>query len=91
MKKTVDNALWSSKYIPPSISALSLVTEQEVKDAKTVAAVMVKAGIRPNFAAYNSVTNELYKRGKVEQIGKRVEMLLFNQSALEPYYSDPYW
>jgi len=91
MTKTAENALLTSKYIPPCISALNLVTEQEVKDAKTVAAVMIKAGIRPNFAAYKLVINELYKRGEVEQIAKTVEMLLLQQSTLELYYSDPYW
>jgi len=84
-------SLHSSKYIPPNIYALNLVTEQEVKDAKTVVAVMVKSGIQPIFASYHSVTNELYKRGRVDQIAKKVEILLLHQSTLELYYSDPYW
>jgi len=39
----------------------TLVTERDVKSARSVAAVMIKGGVKPNVACYRSVYDGLYK------------------------------
>jgi pentatricopeptide repeat domain-containing protein 1 len=63
----------------------TLVTEHDVKSAKSVAAVMIKGGVKPNVASYHSVIDGLYKseggsRSVVmNKIAQKVEMLLLSK------------
>ena len=46
------------------VKAAKLVTEQEVKTAKRAVAVLIKRGVKPDFASYQSVSGGLYKGGR---------------------------
>jgi pentatricopeptide repeat protein len=74
-------------YIQPNIYAPNIVTEQEVKDAKSVVAAMVKGGVEPNIAGYHAVTKELYKGERVNEIVETVEILVSDRRTNEIYYS----
>ncbi|PNX56703.1 pentatricopeptide repeat-containing protein, partial [Trifolium pratense] len=53
------------------IEEVCQLPEGEVKDAKSVVAVMIKGGIRPTLASYLSVKDELYKSGRVNKIAAK--------------------
>lgn len=62
----------------------TLVTEQDVKSARSVAAVMIKGGVKPNVACYRSVYDGLYKgqggskSNLMNKIEKKVKTLLLS-------------
>ncbi|XP_024630781.1 pentatricopeptide repeat-containing protein At1g12620 [Medicago truncatula] len=62
----------------------TLVTERDVKSARSVAAVMIKGGVKPNVACYRSVYDGLYKgqggskSNLMNKIEKKVKKLLLS-------------
>ncbi|XP_024634823.1 pentatricopeptide repeat-containing protein At1g12775, mitochondrial [Medicago truncatula] len=73
-----------NKIFPSAIVVPTLVTEGEVKDAKTVVAVMVKCGVKPNVASYHSVIDQLYRGdGKVNKIAQMLPTLLLDRPSLQ--------
>lgn len=52
------------RELPKNVS--TLVTEQEVKTAKRAAAVLIKRGVRPDLAGYQSVRGGLFSGGRVK-------------------------
>ena len=82
--------LYVFKYIQPNIYVPNIFTEGEVKDAKSVVAVMVKGGAGLNLASYHAVTRELYKGERVNEIVETVERLVFYQPTKEIYYSQSF-
>lgn len=76
-------------YPTKTTSPTNLVTEQEVKSAKTAAAVMIKGGVKPNAASYHSVIGRLYKgrssHAVMNKIAQKVEDLLFKQNHHKRY------
>jgi len=69
----------ASKNIRPCLLTLE-VTEREVKSAKSVVAVMIKGGVRPNVASYHSVIDRLYtaqsRRRVINKIAQKVDTLV---------------
>lgn len=69
----------ASSPTPPT-----LVTERDVKSARSVAAVMIKGGVKPNVACYRSVYDGLYKgqcgskSNLMNKIEKKVKTLLLS-------------
>jgi len=82
----------SNKIFPSAVFVPTLVTEGEVKDARTVVAVMVKCGVKPNVASYHSVIDQLYKGdGKVNKIAQMLPTLVLDIASLtQPYYSSTF-
>ena len=66
------------------------VTEREVKSAKSVVAVMIKGGVRPNVASYHSVIDRLYKgqsrRRIMNKIAQKVDTLVRPKIILDWYH-----
>ncbi|KEH42227.1 pentatricopeptide (PPR) repeat protein [Medicago truncatula] len=66
------------------------VTEREVKSAKSVVAVMIKGGLRPNVASYHSVIDRLYKgqsrRRVMNKIAQKVDTLVRPKIFPDGYY-----
>jgi pentatricopeptide repeat domain-containing protein 1 len=76
-------------YMDPSVYVPTLVTEGEVKAAKSTIALMIKGGVKPIVASFHSVIDELYKgEGRVDKIAQMVETLRRFKPKLEQYYSD---
>jgi len=63
----------------------TLVTEQEVKAAKRAAAVLIKRGVRPDLAGFQSVRGGLFSGGRVK-VARRVEDISFFFSVTAIFY-----
>jgi pentatricopeptide repeat domain-containing protein 1 len=69
------------------IPTLELVIEHEVKAAKRALSVLIKRGVQPHLASYQSVVGGLYRGGRVKVARKVEELSLqFCKPFLEKYH-----
>jgi hypothetical protein len=73
----------TSTYIP----TLELGKEHEVRAAKRALSVLIKRGVQPHLASYQSVVGGLYRGGRVKVARKVEELSLqFCKPFLEKYH-----
>ncbi|PNY13635.1 pentatricopeptide repeat-containing protein, partial [Trifolium pratense] len=74
----------TSTYLYPTPH--TLVTEQEVKSAKSAAALMIKGGVKPNAASYHSVIGRLYKGGSTSVVMNKIALKVEELVLAEHYH-----